>query len=194
MSLEQNKIVKKSDVINDFATNITLALDKEFALQNKNCASKFPEMASIKSIFADVDLSHPVNSDIPNSIIIANDVVNLFTNYLQPYTRGRTVYYTKRYYITNNGSPSYYYYNYTLSGLMSNLSSFTFLSPWYTNSTQPPYTSSDLNINLSAEKNEVSANEIISISNYKKFFNDLNNSLQNIIKTNFVNLSCTVCH
>lgn len=207
-NIESGDVLNKSNTIGHFKKNITSNIDNYLMIQNRTCTSIFPVLSPIAYIFDDVDYKAPTLVDIPEKLIIADQIKALFIDHMAKYARARRLDYTNYFHVTKWGTAgnfnSYAVDRYSVPALMSDTSTkfsgiFEKSPPRYGDivSTQPPYPclSNDLHIEAITEAPfNIAKGKVITISSYNKFFSDIYTNWKTMISKNQVNLVSVTCH
>lgn len=191
----KGEIVKKATVIADYISRIRNNINSYLEVNSGNRPDVLSS-SGLNHIFGTLDKNRPTVSDITDVLIKSDGIVNLFTNYITKYTRGRTL--TLIYRTGNDTNGGTITYTETTKGTwkayMSDTKEAITDDAFATGSTQPPYNTTDLNASTKANNRNVKPGQIIEVTNYTKFFDDMYNAWKNVVDNTAVTIKYTTCH
>jgi hypothetical protein len=200
------ELVKRQQVIDDYVNNIRNKVNSYLTLQKStvqaHSESPYSILKPIEYIFDNVNTTEPVLANIDGDnnnplIIESSDIINLFTNFLTKYTRGRT--FTLVQQTGNNTNGGTITYTQTASNTWKALMSSTttkITDGSYTSeeTTQPPYNPVSLPVSTIADNTNVKVGTDIILNNYKTFFDNMYAEWKKVVDTNAVKIVHRVCH
>ena len=190
-------IIKKSAVITDYIAQIQNKVNSYLVIQNNKIPTD-TKLNDIKYIFGNVGPA-PTVANISNSTIKSEDITLLVNNFLEKYTRGRTLtYITQQGIDTNGGNVTYQTtstskYKALMSDTTTQLNAETH-SQFINGTTKPPYSTFQLNIDKIATDTGIKPKNIIRVSEYKTFFDKMYEQWKNIVDTHEVTVTYRTCH
>lgn len=195
ISSQKGKIVKKATVISDYISEIRNRINSYLVVNSQNRPDVLNN-AGLNHIFGKLDTTGPTVADITDALIKSNGVVNLFTNFITKYTRGRNltlIYRTGQ--DTNGGTVTYTESTKgTWKSYMSDTTTAITDDAFKTGSTQPPYNTTDLNASAKASNRNIKPGKLIEVTNYANFFNDMYAAWKNVVDSKSITIKYTICH